>query len=184
MCDSHPKKQKWLSAESGCGCIYDDIQTVMSMPKCVAGLTGLGRPGAGNGQEKGEGCGGDPGDGGGLLDRRLRSQTGVQGTPGGFEWCGMGCGRVRLKGELSGQLNTTIACTAHLRLPMGRPAIHCRRARMRPSSFVDGLAKTSALAARISSLELQYCSQDVAAQEAPSMASWMFLKGSPTSGSS
>ena len=100
MCDSHPKKQKWLSAESGCGCIYDDIQTVMSMPKCVAGLTGLGRPGAGNGQEKGEGCGGDPGDGGGLLDRRLRSQTGVQGTPGGFEWCGMGCGRARLKGEI------------------------------------------------------------------------------------
>ena len=63
MCDSHPKKQKWLGAESGCGCIYDDIQTVMSMPKCVAGLTGLGRPGTGNGQEKGEGCGGDPGDG-------------------------------------------------------------------------------------------------------------------------
>ena len=42
MCDSHPKKQKWLSAESGCGCIYDDIQAVMSMPKVCCWLNRAG----------------------------------------------------------------------------------------------------------------------------------------------
>ena len=53
MCDSHPKKQKWLSADNKGGCIYDDIKTVMSTPKCVVVLAGLGGLGPVMGRTRG-----------------------------------------------------------------------------------------------------------------------------------